>query len=169
MERDNDQFDRAKFDAVWRRVMPEMADAVPEQKPAVKRTEPDENERLRAFMDDESCDAQLYCLLANKCSGNARQTLMRISCDERHHLKKLRAKYFIRTGETYTPPSTCPLICAVPDALRRKYSDEKAGAAAYRAAAGATPDADLKDTYLALSEDEARHAGIIGCLIENMF
>ena len=169
MERNDYDFDRAKFDAVWRRVMPETEDNTSKQKAAIKHSEDNEAEMLRDFMDDESCDAQLYCQLAAMCSGSARQMLMRISSDERCHLKKLRAKYFILTGETYTPPNTCPLIYAVCDALRLKYSGEKEGSAAYRAAAERTSDTDLKDTYLALSEDEARHSRTIGCIIENMF
>jgi rubrerythrin len=146
-----------------------MAAAIPKQKPPEKHCSTKEAERLRDFMVGEACDAHFYRMLASMCSGNAYQMLSRISADERCHLKRLRARYFILTGETYTLPNSCPLIYTAPDALRRKYAGEKEGSAAYRAAAEKTSDTDLKGTYLSLAEDEARHSRIIGCIIENMF
>lgn len=164
----NIDFDRAKFDAVWRRVMPEALENNNKQKARTKSAETDNAGQLRDFMDDEANDAKAYCLLAAMCSGSTRQQLLRISSDERCHLKKLRARYFILTGDIYAPPNACPLIYSVRDALRRRYTGEQDGAAAYRAAAETTSGKDLADTYLALAEDEARHSKIIGCLIENM-
>jgi rubrerythrin len=173
MERSNYEFDRARFDAVWQRVIPEMAANIPKQPRPDQHTAAKEADTLRDMMADEACDAQFYstlaCMLAVRCSGNTSQMLSRISADERCHLKRLRARYFILTGETYTPPNTCPVIYSVGDALRRKYSGEKEGAAAYRTAAEETADAELRDTYLALSADEARHSKMIGCIIETMF
>lgn len=163
------KFDRAKFDEIWQRVMPgtneNNINVQSEQKP----TETHEAGQLRDFMDDEANDVQTYCVLASKCSDSTRQTLLRISSDERCHLKKLKAKYFILTGKTYTPPNACPLIYSVSETLRQKYIGEKDGAAAYLAAAEKTSNPELKDTYLALSEDEARHSKLISCLIENLF
>lgn len=164
-------FDRTKFDAVWRRVMPETPNAAVHNDYA-KQTPPPAADgflaQLRDFMDDEANDAQLYRTLASMCSGTTRQTLLKISSDESCHLKKLKAKYFILTGEVYTPPKACPLIYSVCDTLRRKHAGELAGAAAYKAAAGKTSVNELSDTYLELSSDETRHSKIIGCIIENM-
>jgi rubrerythrin len=172
MEHRNYDFDRVRFDAVWQRVMPELAPATTKHMTVSKQTASEDAERLREQMNDEAGDARYYgmlaCILASKGAGDANRMLSRISADERCHLKRLRARYFILTGETYTPPDTCPLIYSAPDALRRKYAGEKEGAAAYRAAAEATADADLKETYLALAEDEARHSRTIGRIIENM-
>lgn len=169
MEYSSNQFDRAKFDAVWKRVKPEMALNMKDLRENGRYSVSEDCDRLRGFMDGESCDAEFYGMLALKCSGCARQMLLRISADEQGHLKKLRAKYFILTGETYKPPNACPLIRTVPDALRRKYSGEKEGSVAYRTAAEDAADTDLKDTYLALSADEARHSKAIGCIIETLF
>jgi rubrerythrin len=169
MERSDDHFDRAKFDAVWRRVIQASGEKSPAQKQTDQYADLGGADTLRRFMDDESCDAQFYSTLACKCSGMTRQTLQRIASDEKCHLKRLRARYFILTGGTYTPPDTCPLITATADALRLKYAGEKEGAAAYREAAEQTSDQELKYTYLDLSQDEARHARTIGCLIERMF
>lgn len=166
MVNNDSKFDRAKFDAVWQRVMPGAAENDMYQNTLKK--DADDAVQLREFMDDEANDAQTYCMLASMCAGSARQMLHRISSDERCHLKKLRAKYFILTGETYTPPNAYPLIYSVPDSLRRKYTGEKEGSAAYRAAAVKTSKEELSDTYIALSEDEARHSKMIGCIIENM-
>jgi rubrerythrin len=163
------KFDRTKFDAVWRRVIPEAAENNIGQKPFKQNACSDETCRLRDFMDDEANDARVYCMLASVCAGGTQQILYRITSDEKCHLKKLRAKYFILTGEIYAPPCACPLICSMSDTLRRLYAGEKEGAAAYRAAAETTSDHELADTYLALAEDEARHVKAIGCLIESMF
>lgn len=161
------EFDRAKFDAVWRRVMPEAADNNREQN-APKQTEPDEACRLREFMDNEAQDARTYLMLAAMCSGSTLKRLNRIATDEQCHLKKLRAGYFILTGNMYKPPEACPLICSVPETLRRKYRDEKEGSDAYRDAAETTSISELANTYRALAEDEARHLKILGCIIENI-
>jgi rubrerythrin len=168
MEISDYQFDRAKFDAVWQRVLTGKTESAPKTEQTAKRRGDGEAEKLRCFMDGEAGDAQFYWSLAAMCSAGARATLLRISCDERRHLKKLRARYFILTGGTYAPPDTCPLIYTVPDALRRKYAGEKEGSAAYTAAAESAADADLRDTYLALAQDEARHSRTIGCIIESM-
>ncbi len=162
-------FDRAKFDAVWRRVMPEAAEATTKQKTINQNAYSDDTCRLCEFMDSEANDTRVYCLLASMCAGIMRQSLYRISSDKKCHLKKLRAKYFIRTGEIYTPPGACPLIYSVKDTLRRLYADEKERSAAYRAAAEKTADHELADTYLAHAEDAVRHIKAIGCMIESMF
>ena len=168
MERNDEHFDRASFDAVWRRVQNASGADWTSQKPTERCAGADEAERLIRFMDGEAGDAQYYAALALRCPA-ARQTLTRISSDEKCHLKRLRAKYFILTGGTYTPPDTCPLIYSAADALRKKYSGEKDGVAAYRDAAEQASEQDLRDTYLELSQDEARHAKTLGRLIENMF
>lgn len=164
-------FDRAKFDAVWQRVMPEASkttDHLTFANPMQMTPAADDLAQLRDFMDDEANDAQLYCKLASMCCGSSRQMLLNISSDERCHLKKLNAKYFIFTGEVYTPAKACPLIYSVCDTLRKKYAGELAGAAAYKAAAEKTGFPALSDTYLELSSDEMRHSRTIGCIIEKM-
>ncbi|MEL4105654.1 hypothetical protein AAFA46_02265 [Oscillospiraceae bacterium WX1] len=171
MENETTYFDRAKFDDVWQRVLASgtnPADIGVTANPGNAPGGVDDAAQLRDFMDDEANDAQIYCTLASLCAGSARRELLAIAADERCHLKHLRARYFILTGETYTPPSACPLIYSVSQTLRRKYTGELEGAAAYRSAAAATSDMTLRDIYLAHAEDEARHSKIIGCLIENM-
>lgn len=161
-------FDRSKFDAVWRRVMPEAAEFNRYDNTNTQKHAADDTAQLRAFMDDEANDAQTYSILATMCPGTIRNMLSKISADERWHLKKLRARYFILTGETYTPPDACPLIYAIPNMLRYKYAGEKGGAAAYNAAASKTSIPELADTYHALAEDELRHSKIIACIITSI-
>ena len=168
MEQNDSYFDRAKFDAVWQRVRGASDGNCPAPNTAGQRSGMDESERLRRFMDGEACDARFYAALACRCPGTSRQALLRIAADEACHLKRLRARYFLLTGAAYTPPEACPLIVTTPDALRGKHADEREGAAAYRAAAEQTPDQELKDTYLCLSQDEARHARTIVCLLEGL-
>ncbi len=161
-----------KFAAVWRRVMSDNSEqnshpANSEQKTFTAGTA--ETARLREFMDDEVCDEQLYGLIARKLSGQSRQTLLSIASDERHHLKKLKAKYFILTGKTYTPPASCPYTRFVPGTLRLKVMDESEGAKAYLTAASETVYTELAETYRALAADETRHSEMLSDIIEDMF
>lgn len=163
-------FDRTKFEAVWQRVMPGTPGAAVHYDHS-KQTRPsaaDELAQLRDFMDDEANDGQIYRALASMCGGCTRQALLSISSDEMRHLRKLKAKYFILTGEVYMPPKACPLIYTVCDTLRRKRAGELEGAAAYKAAAEKTSINELSDTYLELSFDETKHSRIIDCIIENI-
>ncbi len=161
-----------KFDAVWRRVMSENAEAsTPARysKPNAHGGDFAEASRLRDFMDDEACDAQQYALLARKFRSPAGQTLMSISSDERHHLKKLKVKYFILTGKTYTPPGSCPFISSVRETLRQKFMGEAEGAKAYLDAAADTAYDDLSETYRTLAADEQHHSQLLGGIIETLF
>ena len=161
-----------KFDAVWRRVMSENAGQNAQLENTPMKTDGNdviETDRLRKFMDDEVCDARLYELVASKVSVRTRQTLLKIAADERRHLKKLRAKYFILTGKTYTPPDSCPYTRYVPETLRQKVKGEAEGAKAYRAAADETGHPGLAETYRQLAADETYHALLLGNIIEDMF
>jgi hypothetical protein len=92
------------------------------------------------------------------CARAAQQQILyRITSDEKYHLKKLRAKYFILTARCIHRRA-CPLICSISDTLRRMYTVKKEGSAAYKAAAERASDHELADTYLALAKDEARHS-----------
>jgi rubrerythrin len=160
-------YDNEKFDAVWKRVMNEPEDGSRKVNASGSAgTDADEAAQLQAFMNDEACDAQFYATLAGLAPSGAKNALCRIACDEKGHLKRLRAHYYLLTGETYTPPGACPLIYRIPEALRQKYAGEAAGAKAYMEAAARTGNEELGETYRALGADEARHRKIIGCLIE---
>lgn len=165
---DNDTFDFTAFNAVWQRVQSQQNESPGQLTPASHKSR-DEAMILRDFMDDEAQDTQFYRVLALSCSGNMRRQLERISWDERCHLQKLRARYFLLTGETYAPPMSCPLHFPIRDALRQRFFDENKGATAYSAEAEKTPDKALRATYLAHAEDERRHGRIIGCLIDTLF
>lgn len=169
MEHSDYGFDRAKFDAVWRRVKLESAVLTPAPAKPDRYTEDEEAARLLELMTQEACDARFYGALAARCSGSMRRALSRLSAEEFCHLKRLRAQYFIRTGQSYAPPNTCPVIYSVPDALRRRYAVEKDGAETYEAEAENARDESLKDTYLALSKEEARHRRILEHMIESLF
>jgi rubrerythrin len=164
-----DDFSRERFDAVWQRVMRGRAENGPAPTLKTPYAEPGDADGLRRVMDDETGDAQFYSALACKCSGPAREPRRRIASAERCHLKILRARYFILTGKTYAPPDSCPLIYSPADALRRKYAGEKEGAEKYGRAAEQASDPDLRDTYLTLSREEARHAKTVCGIIENLF
>ncbi len=158
-------FDKGKFDAVWRRVM--KAGSYTPDAPPVPAV-PGDAETLRAFMDDEYCDARVYAALSAKSRGSMRQTLQHIAADERYHYKKLKAKYYILTGKTYTPPGSCPYVRSVAETLRLRYTAERQGAEAYADAAAETYSAELAALYKSLGAEEAQHAEQIGSLLEEM-
>jgi rubrerythrin len=160
-----------RFDAVWRRVMSGGTEDAqrPGAKPKAHDPSAAEAGRLRSFMDDEATDAQIYGLLARKFRGRTRQTLLCLSSEERCHLKKLRAKYFILTGRTYAPPAACPFARNVPETLRLKVMDEAESAKAYLDAADETGYAELAETYRALASDETRHSRMLSDIIETLF
>jgi hypothetical protein len=120
-------FDRAKFDAVWRRVKPESAVITPAPALPNYHSEDKEAARLRELMTQEACDARFYGALAARCSGYMRRVLSRLSAEEFCHLKRLRAQYFILTGQSFTPPNACPVIYSVHDALRRRTPEKRTG------------------------------------------
>lgn len=176
--------DRAAFDAVWQRILTDKpgaavtpkasgeANASGEPFDGLVKTAPvseGDLKRMREFMDDEAGDAITYAELAGMCSGCCRQTLLKMSADEKKHLKKLRAQYFIRTGKTYTPPGCCPLIRTFGETLRLKYTGELEGSQSYRSASGETRDGELAALYATFAEDEKRHHQLIGGLIEGLF
>lgn len=133
------------FENVWQRVS------------AANPVAPEE-QTLREFIDDETCDTAYYSSLSRMFQGPDRAMLLSHAADEKNHARRLRAEYFIRTGESYTPGGVCEPITGKMASLRTSLQHEQAGAAAYRNAAEQTTDPELRELYLRHAADEDRHA-----------
>jgi hypothetical protein len=155
-------YDKEKFDAVWRRVTgaPEASDI-----PAAAN---EEAARLRSFMDDEAGDAPLYERLAGLTSGCRQRTLLRLCCEAKSRLKKLRACYYILKGETHLPPAQCPVVYSLTDALRHKYTALGTRSDAYLRASAVTTYTDLSEVYRTYAMETLRHRKTLAGLIEKL-
>ncbi len=156
-------YDKEKFDAVWRRVT-----GAPEGSGNLQTAAKEEAARLRGFMDDEAADAPLYEKLAGLTGGCRQRLLLRLSCEAKSRLKKLRACYYILTGETHLPPAQCPVVYSLTDALRHKYTALGTRSDAYLRASAETTYADLLEIYRAYAMDTLRHRKTLAGLIENL-
>lgn len=116
---------------------------------------------VRGFAEGEAADRQFYLSLSRRMrSQNAARALRRIAAEEEGHLKKLRAVYYLITGECMTMDR----CITVPDskgncaALRQAYHEEACSGFNYLRAADAAEDACLQGIFREMGEDEMRHA-----------
>lgn len=125
--------------------------------------------QLQAFLALELEDHSFYQALAGRAGMSAAAVLRGIAAEERRHAKKLSAALFLISGVRCWPdrPPTFR-ISEYLGALRRRFGEELKGADTYRRAAEETNDSCLRDLYLELSDDEARHAQLIRAVIEQM-
>ena len=144
------------FDDVWQRVGSAQAASAEEQ-------------TLRSFIDDETCDAAFYIALSHMFQGAGKALLLAHAADEKSHARRLRAEYFIRTGVTYAPGGACEPVSGKLSSLRIALQHELAGASAYRKAAAQTSSPELREVYLRHAADEDRHAQEDRALILDSF
>jgi rubrerythrin len=160
MGNQNLEQDATGFEAIWQRVMDDHTADV-----AVHGAVSEE-ERLRKFMDDEASDAEYYRRWATRSSQHCAQIFKKIAADERRHLRQLQVEYFILTGDTYMPLQSVDESKSILCALRKKYKDERRGAASYQAAAEADPSRTA--LYSDLAADELLHSKRLMKIIYNM-
>lgn len=156
-------YDKEKYDAVWRRVT-----GAPAENGGIRNDAGEEAARLRDFMDGEAGDAPFYARLAGLTGGCQSQALLRLCREAQSRLKKLRACYYILTGETHLPPAQCPVIYSLTDALRQKYTALETRSDAYLRASAVTTSADLSEVYRSYAMDALRHRKTLAGLIEKL-
>lgn len=139
------------FDRLWQRVT-----AVSSAPPPTAGT--DENQRLQSFLAAELCSAAYYTNLAKMFQGQGRQLLLSHAAEEKAHARRLRAEYFIRTGQSALPGGNCESVSGKLASLRSIYFRELEAAAAYREAAEGCTNEDLASLYHSFAQDEERHA-----------
>lgn len=139
------------FDRIWQRVT--GADSSPSPTGRCN-----DNETLRAFLAAELCSAAYYTNLAKIFQGAGRQILLSHAAEEKAHARRLRAEYFIRTGQSPLPVGPCECVSGKLASLRNVYYRELEAAAAYREAAENCPSEELAILYRSFAKDEERHA-----------
>lgn len=127
----------------------------------------DDEDDLRDFIKDELSDCRCYRELACRCRPFA-NTFRQLAADEARHAKQLRTAYFILTGESFShEPESCACR-SLSEMLRKRYLAEMHGAEAYQKASENADGDRLRELFLCLSHDEARHACIISDIIGKM-
>ena len=130
------------FDRLWQRV--QGAEAVSPRG--------NDTDTLRAFLDETAQAFALERRLQMRCaelSPLCRETFSR--------LRRLRAAYYLQTGERHCPPDTCPVRGGLLPDLRVDCLASRALAGRYAAAAQTAPD-NLRALYETLSTEEQTHA-----------
>jgi len=151
-------FDREKFDAVWRRVTL--------CKTAPGASEDTEAGILRGLMDTVALGT-CYCrAVAEKYPG--RVSFCRVVRDNLRISKRLRALYFIETGDTYHPDVVCEPFQTVSEGLRAVYSVTVNAAVSLSDAVEATRRSDFVGTYHETAELKYQHAATVGRMIEDL-
>ncbi len=139
--------------------------------PESRAPEADLKKILENFIEDESSDSAYYAALAARtASRSARTALDRLSAEERRHARRLQTALFLLAGNSHVPkrPAPTPPRSTL-EALRQRYAAESRGAGAYAAAAeqfAGEAGGDLRELFLALADDERRHAREIKRLVE---
>ena len=129
------------FDRLWQRV--QGAEPCP-----LCRNDAD---TLRGFLDETAQAFALERRLQMRCaelSPLCRETFSR--------LRRLRAAYYLQTGERHCPPETCPVRGGLLPDLRADCLACRARAGRYAAAAETAPD-NLHALYETLSAEEQTH------------
>lgn len=160
-----------KNEKIWQRVSPSLAPypAVHAEAASPEAARPSgggerEAELLRDFLRGELADAHTYCALASVApAANGKRLLRCFASEETEHARRLRAAYFLLTGETYCAAVVLPPLPKLPwrDHLRQRYREESSNAARYALLAGETADVCLSRLLQSLSADEYRHAELL--------
>ena len=126
---------------------------------------------LQQMIDHESLTYRRYRALSRRMTGAAAKAVAAMAADERRHLRRLSAAYFLISGVRYLPPDSA-LFARVEvtptGALRRHFADEQRAEAGYRAAAAECSDPCLTSLFLQLAQDEAGHRDLILSLLEQL-
>ena len=125
---------------------------------------------LQEMIDGETEDWRLYQTLARRAVGSGARMLGSMAADERRHVRRLAAAYFLITGErcqAQGQQGSRP----VPDlmaGLREQFIQEQRSAAAYQGVAAECADPCLQQLYRELAQEEEMHARLIRNLLEQM-
>lgn len=129
------------------------------QQPCTEVHEDTDVADMRNFMQAEAISAYGYDALSRRCTRRERaQFFAGLAADENEHLHKLRAAYYLRTGESF---EFCPVKTDERPSLkvvREKYIGETEAEKAYLEAAARTNDAALREIYETNAAEEHRHA-----------
>ena len=137
------------FDRLWQRV--QGGEAAPKPR--------SEADTLRRLSDDTAQALALERRLQGQCAALAplfRETASR--------LRRLRAAYYLETGECCCPPETCSVRGGLLPSLRADCLAARARAGQY-AAAAQEAGAELRTLYETLAVEEQTHAARLASLL----
>lgn len=152
---DNMAADTRRCDEIWQRVRPDL-DPYPDvraERQAEEKTTPDK--ALAAFIRQAMSDRCYYIALSRKAGNRAvARCIASLAADKGENIKKLRAAYFILTGDKYAPDNTgLPKIYCFSDGLRARYLAETKLAGSYRQVSGSLTDPGLKELLESLAQE----------------
>ncbi len=113
---------------------------------------------LQQLLQLERKDYLTVRALARHSRGREASVLSAIARDDRRHVKRLTAAYFLFSGIMLEKRETVALPQAAPrGALRRQLLEKHSREHTYRRAAEVTPHPWLQEIYLELAAEEGRH------------
>ena len=150
----DDEFKRSMddFSAVWLRVSGQSATAA-SPAPAA-----DEDALFRAFIRDAYCSAVFCSALAKMFPAPGRAVLLSHAQECKNRCRVLRAEYFIRSGEVYTPDGGCPPVGGKLASLRAAMRRSLEQAAVFRRTADSPVSETLRELCGRFAAECERHA-----------
>jgi len=158
-----------QFDRVWARVLADHdAGAQLLACPISGSRTQGTAERLAAFLEAEERDLERYRELYRRTGGASRRLFCELAAEERRQLRRLRAAYFLLTGDSHIgrPPAEEP--AGLMALLRRACLSAAEDAAAYREEAAGPAGEELGSLLRQLAEETAGHARRLRALLERM-
>ena len=137
------------FDRLWQRV--QGAEQAPPRQ--------NQTDALCRFLDETAQSLALERRLQARCAE-----MLPLCRDTFSRLRRLRAAYYLHTGERHCPPETCPVRGGILPELRADCLAARARAGRYAAEAKTAPG-DLSALYETLSAEEQTHAERLAALL----
>ena len=152
------------FDQVWRRVRGEPAPtgSTNGESGGDCSGDSDAVSALLRSRIDAKCAQAFYYTQAAKCcrSGNLAAELLRLSGEERRHLRCLQLEYFLRTGCCHRPAPACPRLDTPLQNLRMAWLGEQASAEQFRADAANCPS-ELCPVFSHIAQADDCHCAVL--------
>lgn len=122
-------------------------------------------EQLLALIREEEQTACTYGHLAGLICPRERQTLKKLAGEERCHADRLRAVYFLMTGQRVCAQrQEPPCVTCLSETLRQQYKRELADAERYAGLA----KGEFACTMEVLAREEKAHAQALLCLLQRV-
>lgn len=121
---------------------------------------PSEEAVLSSLIEQSARAATFASSLAKMFPNPGRSVLQTQAAEERNRLRNLRAEYFLLTGESFAPKSSCSGVSGKLASLRELYFMQQKNAAAFHAAAEtASPErAEMFHQYAEETECSAKES-----------
>ncbi len=152
------------FDSLWQRVTRR-----PENAPPPPPGAGSQEDVLLGLIHEETCAAAYAAALARMFSGDSRAMLQKHAAGAKHHLRRLRAEYYIATGVSGGTNEDCRALAGKLPGLRAVLLQARDLADRYERAADRADSPELKEALLAFAADERRQARELRSLLIESF